>query len=107
MTALETFTTASKHPLTTGRQWYGPRPPGAGYHQSLAASREKCHADRSHWLGSGEIGLRDSRRRRSWKGGAAQDASPSCRASVFRKLDVVPRRHGGIERRTLLGQGAF
>src|ERR1700722_6667684 len=75
MTAPETFKTASKKPLTTGRQWYGPRPPAAGYHHPVAASREKCHADRSHWLGSGEICLRDSRGRRAWQDGGAQDAS--------------------------------
>ena len=40
-----------------GRQWYGPRPPGAGYHHPVAASREKYHADRSHWPGPGEICL--------------------------------------------------
>src|SRR5580704_2692694 len=106
MTAPTTSATP-KIALDQWRQWYGPRPPGAGYDCPSVASRESCHADRSHWFGLGEICLRDSRRRRSWKGGAAQDASPSCRASVFRKLAAVPRRHGGIERRTLLGQGAF
>ena len=70
MTALETFATASKQPLTTGRQWYGPRPPGAGYDRPSTASRENCHADRSHWFGPGEICLRDLRRRRSWQDGA-------------------------------------
>jgi hypothetical protein len=44
-------------------RWYGPRPPGAGYDRPLAASMENCHADRSHWLGSGKICLRDSWRR--------------------------------------------
>src|SRR5271167_1365423 len=107
MTALETFTTASKPPLTTGRQWYGPRPPGAGYHQPLAASRENCHANRSHWLGPGEICLRDSWRRRAEQDGAAQDASPSRRVNVLRQPAAVPCRHGGLERRPLLGAGAF
>src|ERR1700722_188769 len=107
MTAPETFTAASKQPLTTGRQWYGPRPPGAGYDRLSTASREDSHADRSHWFGPGEICLRDSRRRRSWKDGAAQDASSSRRVSVFRQPAAVPRRDGGLERRPLLGAGAF
>src|SRR5580693_7415928 len=107
MTALETFTTASKQPLTTGRQWYGPRPPGGGYHEPSPALRENCHADRSHWLGSSEICLRNSWRRRAWQDGSAQDASPSCRISVLRQPATLPYWHGGFERRTLLGEGAF
>jgi Transposase len=86
MTEPETFTTDSKRPLTTDRQWYGPRPPGGGYYEPSAASRENCHADRSHWLGSGEICLRDSWGRCPWQDGRAQDASPSCRISVFANL---------------------
>src|SRR3984957_5363198 len=107
MTAPETFTAASKRPLTTGRQWYGPRPPGAGYDRPSTASREDSHADRSHWFGPGEICLRDSRRRRSWQDGGAQDASPSCSISVLRKPAAVPCRHGSLERRPLLGEDAF
>src|SRR5271156_1244954 len=90
-----------------GRQWYGPRPPGGGYHEPSPASRENCHADRSHWLGSGEICLRDSWRRRVWQDGGAQDASSSRRVNVFRKPAAVPCRHGSLERRTLLGEDAF
>ena len=48
-----------------------------------------------------------SRRGRSWQDGGAQDASPSCRISVFRKPAAVPCRHGSLERRTLLGEDAF
>src|ERR1700691_4828527 len=76
MTAPETFTAASKQPLPTGRQWFGP----------------------------GEICLRDSRRRRVWQDGGAQDASSSRRVNVFRKPAAVPCRHGSLERRTLLGE---
>ena len=54
-----------------------------------------------------EICLRDSRRRRSWKDGAAQDASSSRRVNVFRKPAAVPYRHGSLERRTLLGEDAL
>ena len=38
---------------------------------------------------------------------AAQDASSSCRISVLRQPATVPYWHGGFERRTLLGEGAF
>ena len=98
---------ASTKPLTTGRQWYGPRPPGAGYDRRSTASREKCHAGRSHWFGSGEICLRDLLRRRSWKDGDTQDASSSCGFAILRKPAHVSRRHGGFERRALLGEGDF
>src|SRR5258708_39140835 len=63
--------------------------------------RERCHADRSYWFGPGEICLRDSRPRRSWQDGAAQDASASRRVNVFREPAAVPCRHGSLERRTL------
>ena len=43
-------------------------------------------ADRSHWFGPGEICLRDSRRRRSWKDGAAQEASSSRVSTFFANL---------------------
>ena len=90
------FTAPSKRPLTTGRQWYGPRPPSAGYDRPSTASRENYHADRSYWFGSGEICLRDSRGRRSRQDGRAQDASPSCRISIFRKPTHLPCWHGGL-----------
>ena len=45
----------------------GPRAPGGSYHEPSPASRENCHADRSYWLGSGEICLRDLWRRRYGK----------------------------------------
>jgi transposase len=54
-----------------------------------------------------EICLRDSCRRRAWQDGGAQDASPSCRINVLREPASLPHWHGGFERRTLLGEGAF
>src|ERR1700722_6219330 len=77
MTAPTTIATRKKESLISGIQWYGPRPPGAGYDRPSTASREDNHGNRWYWFGLGEICFRDSRRRRSWEDGAAQDASPS------------------------------
>ena len=46
-------------------------------------------------------------RRRAGQDGSGQDASPSCRISVLRQPATLPSWHGGFERRTLLGEGAF
>jgi hypothetical protein len=54
-----------------------------------------------------EMCLRDSWSRRAWQDGGAQDASPSCRINVLREPATLPHWHGGFERRTLLGEGAF
>ncbi len=46
-------------------------------------------------------------RRWPWEGSSpTQDASLRS-YNVFRKPAAVPRRHGGLERRTLLGEGDF
>src|SRR5271170_2573057 len=106
MTAPETFSQLNET-LDKGRQWYGPRPPGAAYNRPSTPSRENCHADRSYWFGPGEICLRDSWRRLPWENGPTQDASSPRSYDVFRKPAAVPRRHGGLEWRTLLGEGDF
>ena len=95
-------------PLPTRSQWYGPRPPSDVESRSGNCNEGGCHADRSSWSGSWRS---TCLRFMAWTGAGKscvrKTLASRCRVALLCQFAAVPGWHGSLERRALLGKGAF